>query len=66
MDIDDEIAQAVLDKGILSGKQVYNYHNGKFYQFQPDNAGGYHGYPVSGNDIPAQALKKLRALGAPL
>jgi len=66
MDIDEETAQKILDMGVMSGKQVYGYHNRKFYQFQPDNAGGYHGYPVSGNDIPAQVLKQLRALGAPL
>jgi len=66
MDVDDETAQKILDMGVMSGKQVYGYHNRKFYQFQPDNAGGYHGYPVSGNDIPAQVLEQLRALGAPL
>jgi len=66
MDLDNEAAQKILDTGVVSGKQVFGYHNGKFYQFQPDNTGGYHGYPVSGNDIPAQVLKQLRALGAPL
>ncbi len=64
MDLADEVAQLVLNKGILSGKQIYGYHNGKFYQFQPDNAGGYHGYPVSSNDIPADVLRQLRELEA--
>ncbi len=60
MDLEDEIAQAILDGGIMSGKHVFGCYSGKFYQFQPDNAGGYHGYPISHHDVPAEVLKKLQ------
>ena len=59
MDLDDETAQTVLDNGIQSGKQVYGYHSGKFYTFQPDNVGGYHGYPISRIDVPANVLRQM-------
>ena len=58
MDLEDEVAQIVLDRGIQIGKQVYAYHEGKFYVFQPDNTGGYHGYPIDRNEVPAKALRE--------
>ena len=63
MDLADDVAQTLLDKGILSGKKVYSFHDGKFYTFQPDNTGGYHGYPISPQELPAEAFRKMRALG---
>ncbi len=59
MDITDEEAQNLLDNGIASGKQIYNYYRGKYYKFQPDNAGGFHGYPVDSREVPADVLKRL-------
>jgi hypothetical protein len=59
MDLDDSVAQIVLDNGIPDGKQVYSQHSGKFYVFQPDNVGGYHGYLISKNDVPAKVLRRL-------
>lgn len=60
MDLSDEIAQAVLDKGIVSGRQIYGYFEGKFYEFQSDNAGGFHGYPVAQNEVPPKVIKKMQ------
>ncbi|MFM7447146.1 MAG: hypothetical protein ACKO24_00940 [Leptolyngbyaceae cyanobacterium] len=47
MDLSDDIAQVVLDSGIAYGRQVYGYYKGKFYEFQPDGAGSFHGYPIA-------------------
>lgn len=58
MELEDDVAQTVLDQGIQSGKQVYGHHEGRFYVFQPDNAGGYHGYPIDRNDVPATVLRQ--------
>jgi hypothetical protein len=63
MDLDAETAQQVLDNGIQHGRQVYGHYRGKFYTFQPDNAGGYHGYPVSRIDVPARAYREMRDRG---
>lgn len=63
MDLDPETAQQVLEEGIGSGRQVYGYHNGQLYTFQPDNAGGYHGYPVPGSRVPIQVLREMRDQG---
>lgn len=63
MDLNDEIAQTVLDKGIVSGKQIYGYHEGRFYEFQPDNVGGFHGYPIDRKEVPAKALKQMEDWG---
>jgi hypothetical protein len=63
MDLSDEDAQAVLDKGIVNGRQIYGYFDEKFYEFQSDNVGGFHGYPVPLNEVPLKVLKKLQDLG---
>jgi len=63
MDLDDDVATSVLSKSIQAGKQRYNYHNGKMYEFQPDNVGGYHGYPIKGTEAPPAVLKQLKANG---
>jgi hypothetical protein len=63
MDLSDEVAQAVLDKGVVNGRQIYGYFEGKFYEFQSDNAGGFHGYPVSPNEVPSKVIKKMQDLG---
>lgn len=59
MDIDDSTAQKVLDEAIPGGKQQYGLHDGKVYEFQPDNTGGWHGYPVPGNKAPPSVLKQM-------
>ncbi len=51
MDLDDAIAQDVLNKSTLSGKQRYGYYKGKIYEFQPDNRGGWHGYPIKYSEM---------------
>jgi hypothetical protein len=65
MDLDRETAERVLNDGILSPnqRQVYGYRNGKVYEFQPDNVGGYHGYPVPGNEVPPPVLRQMRDEG---
>lgn len=63
MAMNDEIAQAILDKGIVSGRQIYGYFEGKFYEFQSDNAGGFHGYPVSQNEVPSKVIKQMQDRG---
>ncbi|MGD8218315.1 hypothetical protein ACNT2N_12215 [Pseudomonas thivervalensis] len=60
MDLDDRTAQEVLSSSISGGKQQYGFHEGKLYEFQPDNAGGWHGYPIPGNEAPSSVLRKLR------
>ncbi len=61
MDLDDETAQRVLDRGVRYRRQIYGYHDGKFYVFQNDNAGGYHGYLI--DRPPTYALRKLKNSG---
>src|SRR5439155_20049335 len=63
MDLDDATAQSLLDSSIEAGKQRYNYLNGKLYEFQPDNAGGWHGYPIPGTEAPNSVRKALRDAG---
>jgi len=64
MDIeDDQQAQQLLDCGEQgdheNDKQIYNLHAGKFYEFQPDNADYYHGYPVPEEEVPAEVVRRL-------
>ena len=65
MDLDDATARRVLNEGITgpNGKQVYGFHDGKIYEFQPDNVGGFHGYPVPGTEVPNQVLRQWRDAG---
>jgi hypothetical protein len=63
MDLSAQVAQAVLDKGVVSGRQIYGYFEGKFYEFQSDNIYGFHGYPVSQNEVPAKVIKQMQDLG---
>ena len=61
MDLSDDVAGQVLNEGISNGKQVYGYHEGKVYVFQPDNAGGFHGYNITGNErIPTTVLRQWK------
>jgi RHS repeat-associated protein len=60
MPLDDRTAQEVLNNSVSSGKQRYGYKDGQVYEFQPDNAGGYHGYPVKGNEVPPSVLKDFK------
>lgn len=62
MDLSDEVAQAVLDQGIVGGRQIYGYYNGKFYEFQSDNVGGFHGYPIPPTEVPPKVLKDLQQM----
>jgi RHS repeat-associated protein len=59
MDLDDETAGRVLNESVEGGKQRYGVYNGKIYEFQPDNVGGYHGYPIPGTEAPIQVLRKF-------
>jgi RHS repeat-associated protein len=65
MDLKPKVAEQVLNDGITgpNGKQVYGYNDGKLYEFQPDNVGGFHGYPVPGNEVPSKVLKELKNNG---
>lgn len=57
MDLNDKTAQEVLNASVQGGKQKYGFHEGKLYEFQPDNAGGWHGYPIPGTEAPSSVLK---------
>ncbi len=64
MDLSDEQAQEVLDRSIEDGKQRYGTKDGKIYVFQPDNTGGYHGYPEENTQtLPPKILRDLRDRG---
>ncbi|MDH2433499.1 S-type pyocin domain-containing protein [Pokkaliibacter sp. MBI-7] len=63
MDLDDDTAQRVLNESIQGGKQRYSYYDGKVYEFQPDNTGTWHGYPIPGNEAPASILRSFRDSG---
>ena len=63
MDLDDQVAQNVLDTGVGAGKRIYGYHNGRYYEFMNDNAGGFHGYPVNEVELPVSVKQKLRDRG---
>jgi hypothetical protein len=65
MDLDPVTAQQVLQEAIsVDGKkQLYGYYEGKIYEFQPDNAGTYHGYPIPGDQAPTGVLRELRNSG---
>jgi len=63
MDLNDKTAQEVLNASVQGGKQKYGFHEGKLYEFQPDNAGGWHGYPIPGTEAPSSVLKELRESG---
>ncbi|MCC6373089.1 MAG: hypothetical protein IT236_18945 [Bacteroidia bacterium] len=51
MDLDDATAQEVLNNSSNLGKQKYGFHKGKIYEFQPDNVGGWHGYPINPREL---------------
>ncbi|EKZ95752.1 filamentous hemagglutinin family N-terminal domain protein [Cupriavidus sp. HMR-1] len=63
MDLDELAAQRVLNNSVQGGKQRYGVSDGKVYEFQPDNVGGWHGYPVPGNEVPANVLRALLQKG---
>ena len=65
MDLDPETAQKVLSEGIAldNGKQIYGVYDDRLYEFQPDNAGTYHGYPVPGDQVPNAVLREMKRLG---
>jgi hypothetical protein len=66
LDPPDTAAQRLLDRALPSGKQFYartsseQGRNEIFYEFQPDNAGGYHGYVVPEVQVPADVVRRLR------
>lgn len=65
MDLSKDEAQPVLLEALLNNfkepnrKKVYNYYNGSYYTFMPDNTGGYHGYPVNEEDVPPSVIDKI-------
>lgn len=63
MDLSDSKAQEVLNNSIQGGKQQYGISDGKVYEFQPDNAGGWHGYPIPGTEAPPKVLREFLARG---
>ncbi|MCX8565288.1 MAG: hypothetical protein ON057_000015 [Glomeribacter sp. 1016415] len=56
MDLNYSEAQRVLDNSIPSGRQRYGIHDGKIYEFQPDNTGGWHG---KGTEAPVTILRQF-------
>ncbi|MES4611339.1 MAG: filamentous hemagglutinin [Ewingella sp.] len=63
MDLSDSKAQEVLNNSIQGGKQKYGISDGKIYEFQPDNVGGWHGYPVPGTEAPPKVLREFLTRG---
>ncbi|WP_202126869.1 hypothetical protein [Cupriavidus sp. SW-Y-13] len=63
MDLEDSAAQQVLNNSVQGGKQSYGVSDGRVYEFQPDNVGGWHGYPVPGNEVPTSVLRALLQRG---
>lgn len=61
--MDNKTAQSVLDNSIQSGKQRYGVYNGQVYEFQPDNTGGWHGYPLPGNEASTSVLREFLKRG---
>ena len=64
MPLDDATAQKVLNCSIQieDHSQRYGYHDRTLYEFQYDNAGSYHGYPVEVQDL-REAGKHHAVLG---
>ena len=66
-DLPDTEAQRLLDCAEPGGKQFYarSYEARRrvetFYEFQDDNAGGFHGYPVPESQVPSEVLRRLRS-----
>ncbi len=62
----DTRCQRLLDAALPGGKQLYalvyapNGRDVTFYEFQPDNANGFHGYPVPQSQVPADVVRALR------
>lgn len=54
MNLDDATAFKVLNASESLGKQKYGIHEGVIYEFQPDNVGGWHGYPIPGIELVGQ------------
>ncbi|MDR6764541.1 hypothetical protein J2Y38_004774 [Flavobacterium sp. 2755] len=54
MDLNDTTAFEVLNDSQSLGKQKYSVYNGVIYEFQPDNVGGWHGYPIPGIELVGQ------------
>lgn len=63
MDLDQRTGQDLLNRSILSGKQRYAWRGGRLYEFKADNTGGWHGYPIRGNEAPGSVLRLLRSRG---
>ena len=63
MDLSDADAQQLLNTSTPIGKQRYGYTGGQLYEFQPDNAGAWHGYSIPGNEAPPSWLRSLRDNG---
>ena len=60
----DTTVQELLDNALPVGKQLYartyQQRTETLYEFQSDNVGGFHGYPVPGTEVPGDVLKRLR------
>ncbi|WP_321388802.1 hypothetical protein [uncultured Enterococcus sp.] len=54
MDLDVDEAQKLLDKSLQNGKQKYGIKDGQIYEFQPDNAGTWHGYKIKSTELVSQ------------
>ena len=63
MDLDYKQGAEALSTSIQGGKQRYSYYGGKLYEFQPDNSGGWHGYPIKGTEAPSNVLRSMRDSG---
>lgn len=64
-DMPDTECQRLLDGALPGGSQLYALVYGKngrsvtFYEFQPDNMHGFHGYPVPQTEVPSEVVRAL-------
>ncbi len=71
MDLSDAEAQALLNDGSRcfeepGKRQFVGVKNNKLYVYQDDNAGGYHGYRISGQECCAKYVKAATKIAAVL
>jgi hypothetical protein len=66
MDLTPNVAEQVLNRGFVgpNGRQVYCCHQGRLFEFQHDNVGTFHGYPVRGAEVPSRTLREMRDANA--
>jgi len=65
MTLDDQTASQVLNSGVLAPnrRQVYGIHGDICFEFQREDEGVFHGYPVPGRQVPSETLRAMVRAG---